>query len=190
MDNLIIERIQSSIDAKQQLLSDRLFIESVAELSKAIIHCIQSGHRLLICGNGGSASDALHFAAEIVGRFQKERSPWPAIVLNSDVAIMTAIANDYGYENVYARQVAAQAKVGDLFLGISTSGNSANVIHAATEAKKLGIATAALLGRDGGKIKTLVDYPVVVSNDITARIQECHIMIIHILCELVEKELQ
>ena len=140
----------------------------------------------MLCGNGGSASDALHFAGEIVGRFQKERSAWPAVVLNADVATMTAIANDYSYDDVFARQAEGHVKPGDLFIGISTSGNSENVLRAARTAKAKGAKTAALLGKDGGKIAREVDYPLIVHYNVTARVQECHICMIHILCEIAE----
>lgn len=189
MYRAIKEDIQNSIDVKQTLLQNEEFINTVSDLSAEIIKAIRNGNKLVLCGNGGSASDALHFAGEIVGRFQKERNSWPALVLNADVATMTAIANDYGYENVFARQVEGCVKAGDIFLGISTSGNSENVYRASEVAKKRGAITAALLGKDGGKIGKNVDYPIIVPCMITARVQECHIMIIHIMCEVVEEEL-
>ena len=139
-----------------------------------------------MCGNGGSASDALHFAGEIVGRFQKERKAWPAVVLNSDVATMTAIANDYSYDDMFARQAEGHVNKGDILIGISTSGNSENVLRAVRVAKSKGAKTVALLGKDGGKIAKEVDYPLVVRYNTTARVQECHICIIHILCEISE----
>ena len=189
MNKLICERIEDSIRLKQSLLEDRELLKTVESLAVEIAKCLKNGGKLVLCGNGGSASDALHFAGEIVGRFQRERSPWPAVVLNADVATMTAIANDYGYDEVFARQVRGHVKPGDVFIGISTSGNSENVLRAATATGEMGAITAALLGRDGGKIGKLVKYPVIVCGDVTARIQECHITLIHILCELVENEL-
>ena len=189
MNKLICERIKDSIRLKQSLLEDRELLKTVEDLAVEIAKCLKNGGKLVLCGNGGSASDALHFAGEIVGRFQRERSPWPAVVLNADVATMTAIANDYGYDEVFARQVRGHVKPGDVFIGISTSGNSENVLRAATATGEMGAITAALLGRDGGKIGKLVKYPVIVCGDVTARIQECHITLIHILCELVENEL-
>ena len=141
------------------------------------------------CGNGGSASDALHFAGEIIGRFQREREAWPAIVLNADVATMTAIANDYGYEEIFSRQAEGHCKPGDVFIGISTSGNSKNVIKAIRAAKKKGCKTAGLLGKEGGMIKDIVDYSIIIPCNVTARIQECHILLIHIICEIVERYL-
>ncbi len=191
MNNLEIirQRINDSIEAKTNLLADNTTLEVVSRLADLITDCIKKGGKLVICGNGGSASDALHFAGEIVGRFVKERKAWPAVVLNADVATMTAIANDYGYDDVFARQAEGHIKPGDVFIGISTSGNSENVYRATLKAKELGANTAALLGKDGGKIAKEVDYPIVVHSKTTARVQECHINIIHILCELSEEKL-
>ncbi len=187
--DIIRQRINDSIEAKTNLLADNTTLEVVSQLADLITDCINNGGKLVICGNGGSASDALHFAGEIVGRFVKERKAWPAVVLNADVATMTAIANDYGYDDVFARQAEGHVKPGDVFIGISTSGNSENVFRAALKAKELGAKTAALLGKDGGKIAKEVDYPIIVHCNTTARVQECHINIIHILCEISEAKL-
>lgn len=189
MYGLIAERIQNSIDVKQDLIQNTDLQRIVSELCDEIIKCIQSGGKLVLCGNGGSASDALHFAGEIVGRFKKERKAWPAIVLNADVATLTAIANDYGYEEVFARQAEGLVDVGDIFIGISTSGNSENVYRAVEVAKRKGAKTAAFLGKDGGKIGRQVDFPIIVPCATTARIQESHITLIHIICEIVEEKL-
>lgn len=186
MYSLIKERIQDSIDTKTGIIQDEALQEEISSLADAMIHSIQNGGKLVLCGNGGSASDALHFAGEIVGRFQKERNPWSAVVLNADVTSMTAIANDYSYDEVFARQARAHVNSGDVFIGISTSGNSENVFQAAKVAKDKGAVTAALLGKDGGKIGKFVDYPIIVPSNVTARIQESHITIIHILCEIAE----
>lgn len=189
MNELIQKRIQESVQVKQALLENGKLLNVIEVLSDEIIACIQNGGKLVLCGNGGSASDALHFAGEIVGRFQKERSAWPAVVLNADVAAMTAIANDYGYDNIFARQAEGHIKPGDIFIGISTSGNSENVYRAMEIARKKGAKTAAFLGRDGGKIGRQSDYPLIVPCSVTARIQESHIMLIHIICEIVEEKL-
>lgn len=191
MDNISIikQRITDSVTVKQNLLGNQDFMETVSRLADAIIECISSGGKLVICGNGGSASDALHFAGEIVGRFIKERKAWPAVVLNADVATLTAIANDYGYDDVFARQAEAHVKPGDIFIGISTSGNSENVYRAVLKSKEIGAKTACLAGKNGGKIAAAVDYPIVVPCNVTARVQECHINIIHILCEIAEEKL-
>ena len=150
---------------------------------------IANGGKILLCGNGGSASDALHIAGEIVGRFQKERKSWPAVVLNADVATLTAIANDYGYDNAFARQVEGFMTEKDLLIGITTSGNSENIYRAILKAKEIGGKTAVLTGRTGGKTAPIVDFPLVVPCDVTARIQESHITIGHIMCEIVEEKL-
>lgn len=186
---IVKQRVSDSIAVKQQLLKNEELINTVATLADEIVKCISNGGKLVICGNGGSASDALHFAGEIVGRFIKERKAWPAVVLNADVATMTAIANDYGYDDVFARQAEGHVKPGDIFVGISTSGNSENVYRAQLKAKELGAVTACLVGKDGGKIGREADYPIIVHCPVTARVQECHINIIHILCELSEAKL-
>ncbi|MCH4020927.1 MAG: SIS domain-containing protein [Erysipelotrichaceae bacterium] len=189
MNELIKERLKESIQVKEKILSDDMLISQIAELGEKIAEAISSGHKLVLCGNGGSASDALHFAGEIVGRFQKERDPWPAVVLNADVTTMTAIANDYSYDDVFARQASAHVNTGDVFIGISTSGNSENVLRAAKVSQEKGAYTAALLGKTGGKIGKIVDCPIIVPSNVTARIQESHICIIHILCEITEDKL-
>ena len=189
MNELVKERIQDSIRVKQGLLENDALLEKVSELADEIVSCIRNGGRLVLCGNGGSASDALHFAGEIVGRFQKERNAWPAIVLNADVATMTAIANDYSYDEVFSRQAEAHLTGKDILIGISTSGNSKNVLKAVEAAHKKGAKTAALLGKDGGKIAPEVDYALVVPCNVTARVQESHICLIHIICEIAENEL-
>ena len=189
MDNIIQKRLQESIELKQALLNDTVLLEMTGALADTMVRSLAGGGKLVLCGNGGSASDALHFAGEIVGRFERERAAWPAVVLNADVAVMTAIANDYGYEELFARQAEGHVQPGDVFVGISTSGNSVNVLRAVEVAKRKGAVTAALLGRDGGQIGQMVDYPLIVRGSVTARIQECHITLIHILCELIESEL-
>ena len=188
--DIIKERIGDSIKVKESLLTNDQLLDTVSNLADEIVACISHGGKLVICGNGGSASDALHFAGEIVGRFVKERKAWPAVVLNADVATMTAIANDYGYDEVFARQAEGHVRPGDIFVGISTSGNSENVLRAINVAKEKGAITAALLGKDGGKIKGLVDYPVVIPCNVTARVQESHILLIHILCEIAEEKIK
>lgn len=186
---IIKQRIVESINVKQLLFENGELISIVSQLANEITRSISNGGKIVVCGNGGSASDALHFAGEIVGRFVKERKAWPAVVLNADVAAMTAIANDYGYEDVFARQAEGHVKPGDIFVGISTSGNSENVYRAQEKAKELGAKTACLVGKDGGKIGREADFSIVVPSNVTARTQECHILIIHILCELVEEKL-
>lgn len=189
MKDLAKQRISDSINVKNELLENDILLNILEKLTNTIIDAIKSGHKLVLCGNGGSASDALHFAGEIVGRFLEERQPWPAVVLNADVATLTAISNDYGYANVFARQAQGHCQEGDVFIGISTSGNSENILRAVDVAKERGAKTAAFLGKDGGKIGKVVDYPLIVPCSSTARVQESHILLIHIICELLEKEL-
>ncbi|GAM08174.1 phosphoheptose isomerase [Geobacter sp. OR-1] len=161
-------------------------IERFVEL---LSEALDGGNKLIIMGNGGSAADAQHFAAEIVGRFKMERRALPAIALTTDSSILTAIGNDYGFDRVFARQVEAFARPGDVVVGISTSGSSENVVIALEAAKGFGCRTVGLLGRDGGSIAAMVDLGLVVPSDNTPRIQEGHITIIHIVCDLLEKRL-
>lgn len=189
MKELIRQRVQDSIDVKQKIIENEELVSVISHTAEAMADTIENGGKILLCGNGGSASDALHIAGEIVGRFQKERKSWPAVVLNADVATLTAIANDYGYDNAFARQVEGFMTEKDLLIGISTSGNSENVYRAVLKAKEIGGKTAVLTGRTGGKIKSEVDFPIVVPSDVTARIQESHITIGHIMCEIVEDKL-
>lgn len=186
---IILRNLEDSIRTKKAILEDETMVQTIADLASAISAVIAQGGKILVCGNGGSASDSLHMVGEIVGRFQKERRGWPAIALNSDIATMTAISNDYGYDKVFERQTEALMTSKDLLIGISTSGNSENVYKAILKAQEIGGKTAALTGKDGGKIAKKVDYSLVVRNSVTARVQESHIAIIHILCELMENDL-
>ncbi len=147
---------------------------------------LRRGCKILICGNGGSAADAQHLAAELSGRYLKERRALAGIALTTDTSLLTAIGNDYGFEFVFSRQLEALARPGDLLIGISTSGNSANVIKAVESAQQLGVRTLGLLGRDGGKLKSMVDDALVVPSTITARIQEVHQMVYHFWCEILD----
>ena len=158
-------------------------IETGCEL---ITTAIKNGHKVLLAGNGGSAADAQHIAAELSGRFVKERKALPGIALTVDTSALTAIANDYGYDQVFSRQVEALAQPGDLFIGISTSGNSQGILNAFETAKETGCKTLGLSGRDGGKMNGLCDLNIIVPSQVTARIQEMHILIGHILCKAVD----
>jgi len=151
---------------------------------------LRNGGKVLFCGNGGSAADSQHLAAELTGRFIKDRLPLAAIALSTDTSALTCIGNDYSFEEVFARQVIGLGRTEDLLIAISTSGNSGNVIRAVEEARKLGMQTIGLLGRDGGKLGSLCSHCIVVPSHITARIQECHILIGHTLCEMIEQELE
>ncbi|MFH1750954.1 MAG: D-sedoheptulose 7-phosphate isomerase [Candidatus Micrarchaeota archaeon] len=156
---------------------------------KLLLAAFKAEKKLLICGNGGSAADSQHIAAELVGRFKKERRALPAIALSTDTSILTSLTNDYGYEIVFKRQVEAHGAAGDVLLALSTSGNSRNVLAAAEEARKRGIKVVALTGRDGGKLKRLADVCICVPSQETDKIQEVHIAIGHIICDLIEKSL-
>lgn len=186
---VIKDRIEQSIEVKKRILEDNEIVRHISIVAEKMIQSIDDGGKIILCGNGGSASDAMHFAGELVGRFQRERESWPAIVLNSDPVAMSSIANDYDYNEVFSRQMAAFAHREDIFMGISTSGNSENVIRAVAAAKERSTYTVGLLGRGGGRLASLVDLPIIVPSDVTARVQESHIVIIHILCELIEEAL-
>ena len=178
------------LDEHKNLLSKLYEIEeSVLNTGELLVSTLKAGNKVIMCGNGGSAADAQHFAAELVGRFEKERRGLPAMALTTDTSILTAIGNDYGYDTIFSRQIEALSKAGDVLIGISTSGNSRNVILAVESAKNIGVQTIGLLGRDGGKMASLVDMAVVIPHSVTARIQEAHIFIIHFWCALIEKEL-
>lgn len=153
---------------------------------KMMVATLKNGNKVLLAGNGGSAADAQHIAAELSGRFVKERKALPGIALTVDTSALTSIANDYGYEHVFSRQVEAFAQPGDLFIGISTSGNSQGILNALESAKKLSCKTLGLSGRNGGKMNALCDLNIIVPSDVTARIQEMHILIGHILCKAVD----
>jgi D-sedoheptulose 7-phosphate isomerase len=185
MKDIITARIKESIQAKKLLL-DKEVISKVEQLAIELCSVISNGGKVLLCGNGGSAADASHIAGELIGRFQKERDAWSAIALNADFVTMTAIANDYGYNEVFARQVSGHMKSSDILIGFSTSGNSENVLSAIRTARGIGGKTVVFTGGNGGKLINEADYAILAPATVTARIQECHILIGHILCELVE----
>jgi len=179
------------LQAHQALLKiiERDMVSQIAEMAKLLVATFRSNNKLLVMGNGGSAADAQHFVGEIVGRFKMERSALPAVALSTDTSILTAIGNDYGFDLVFRRQVEALAARGDAVVGISTSGNSPNVLAALQLAQERGCRTISLLGRDGGRIKDACELSLIVPSDDTPRIQEGHITIIHIVCDLVERAL-
>jgi len=189
MRKLIQERIKSSIEVKNRLLHDETVMEGIVDLASRIVASIQQGGKVLFFGNGGSASDAQHLACEFVVKLKDDRRPLPALALTVNTSILTAAANDYSFEAVFSRQVEALGKKGDIAIGISTSGNSSNVIAALASARKKGLVTVVLTGQSGGAISGTVDIEIKVPSDVTAHIQEAHILIGHILCELVEKNL-
>ncbi len=182
--------IKSQFDQNIELhkLSKEQLADGILHAADLITQAYKTGNKLLLCGNGGSAADAQHIAAELVGRFKKERKGLPAIALTTDASIMTAVANDYWYDLLFARQVEALGKKGDVLIGISTSGNSVNVIRAIETAKFKGLKTIGFLGRDGGKLKDIVDIPLKVPSQESDRIQEVHILMGHIICHLIESK--
>jgi D-sedoheptulose 7-phosphate isomerase len=186
---LIRKEIQESVELKERVKEE--LAEKMIEVGKALAECIKSGGKILLCGNGGSAADAQHFAGELVVRLTSDytRTALPAITLSSDNFILTACANDFGFEQVFSRQIEALGKPEDVLVCISTSGNSPNLIKAAQKAKEKRMKTVGLLGGDGGKLKKFTDLSLIVPSHATPRIQETHICICHILCELIEREL-
>src|SRR6266852_2171328 len=178
--------IEASIATKQSMLSNRELISTAAKVSEILVHALKQGNKVLLFGNGGSAADAQHIAAEFVGRFAFDRPALPALSLSVNTPCVTAIGNDYGFDQVFSRQIEALGRPGDVAIGISTNGNSSNVLCAFSTAKKMGLHTIALTGKTGGKLRGSVDHCVCVPSDETPRIQECHGLIGHILSELVE----
>ncbi len=170
-------------------LVDQSLAEAISRIGRLIGKSLSDGATLFWCGNGGSAADSQHLAAELVGRFRKERPALRSIALTTDTSVLSCVANDYSYDDVFARQVEALGRRGDVLIGISTSGNSRNVLRAFATAKGIGLVTVGLLGKGGGPMKDLADHVLVVPSNSTARIQEAHILIGHIFCELIEEEL-
>lgn len=183
--DIITQRFDEHLDVYIKM---RHYIEDIRVVADICKNALDKGHKILFCGNGGSAADAQHLAAELVGRFVKERESLPAIALTTDTSILTAIANDYSYDDVFSRQVAGLGQAGDVLIGISTSGNSKNVVKAIELAKQKGLKTVALTGEGGGKLGALCDAIIAVPSKTTARIQEMHILVGHIVCELVEED--
>ena len=187
MRERIKDILLESIQVKEEILRNQ--IEQIAQIAQLMIDCLKKDGKVIVFGNGGSASDSQHIAAELVGRFKKDRSALAGIALTTNTSILTSLANDYGYDVVFSRQVEALGKKNDVVLGISTSGKAKNVALGIKQAKKMGIKTVALSGGDGGEIVKLADVSLVVPSKITARIQEAHITIAHIICEMIEQEL-
>jgi len=185
----IYRRIQDSIETKKLILKSDEVCESIMKAVDIVTEAYKNSGKVLLCGNGGSASDAQHIEGELVGRFQMERKPLSAIALTTSSATMTAISNDYGFDNVFSRQVQAYGQNGDVLIALSTSGKSPGILCAIKQANKSGLETIALLGMDGGECKKTAGFSIIVLSFVTARIQEAHIMIGHILCEMVESTL-
>lgn len=184
MKDFAIKAFDDSAEVKRRFARDHA--DKIVQVAHVIGRAFQTGHKVLLFGNGGSATDAAHIAAEFVGRYKRERTPFPAIALATDIAAITCIANDYGFDELFARQVRAHGQAGDVAIAISTSGNSPNVLRGVEAAKAMGLTTVAWTGGSGGKLAGMVEYAFVVPSSLTARIQESHITLGHVLCELIE----
>ena len=188
MNNKIIDIIKASISTKESILKDPVLLNTIDKLAAIITDALHNGNRVYFCGNGGSAADAQHLAAEFSGRFYTDRDALPAEALHCNTSYLTAVANDYSYDVVYARLIKGIGLKGDVLVGLSTSGNSANIVKAFEVAREKGIVTVGFTGEAGGKMKPLSDYLVNVPSKDTPRIQESHIMLGHIICQLVEEQ--
>lgn len=187
--DLIVDQLEQSIQVKQLLLSNKELLSQIEQASNVVTESYRNGFKTLLAGNGGSAADAQHIAGEFVSRFYFDRPGIPSIALSTDTSILTAIGNDYGYERLFSRQLEAHGVLGDIFIGISTSGNSENIVNALSVCKLKGIFSIGLTGAGGGKMDELCDICLKVPSTETPRIQECHILIGHIICCLVEENL-
>lgn len=186
MIDIIKKSVKDSIEAKQNILQAPLLLEKIEKAAQTIIQSYKAGNKTLFCGNGGSAADAQHLAAELSGRFYYDRPPLYSEALHVNTSYLTAVANDYAFEDIYARYIKAAGQHGDVLVGLSTSGNSANVIKAFETANNIGMKTIALTGKSGGKMQNTAHILINVPSDDTPRIQESHILIGHIICQLVE----
>lgn len=184
--DIIIRSINDSIAAKKAILENPDFLARIETVASVMVKALKDGKRILWCGNGGSAADAQHLAAELSGRFYYDRPPLNSEAMHCNTSYLTAVANDYGYDLIYSRMIDGACKPGDVLVGISTSGNSTNICNAFHKAKDLGVITVAMTGESGGKMKEIADYLLNVPSTDTPRIQESHIMIGHIICEIVE----
>lgn len=189
MTDIIEKRLLESIDVKQRLLADKQILTDVRQVTDKIIGCYRAGGAVYFCGNGGSAADAQHLAAELSGRFYFERQPLPSDALHCNTSFLTAVANDYSFDEVYARLISGIGRKGDILVGMSTSGNSKNVVRAFEEAKKMGIFTVGMTGATGGLMRDIADICICVPSTDTPRIQESHITLGHIMCEIIESTL-
>lgn len=189
MNKSIPAIIKASIEVKQSILDNEALLQMVDHIVLAVSHSFKSGHKVLFCGNGGSAADAQHLSAEFSGRFYKNRRALPSDALHCNSSYLTAVANDYSYDEIYARLVEGTMEKGDVLIGLSTSGNSPNIVKAFEVAKSKGIITVGFTGSTGGKLASISDYLLNVPSDITPRIQESHILLGHIICELVEADI-
>lgn len=180
--------VAASIATKEAILEDDALLATIVSVADEMIACFERGNRVIFAGNGGSAADAQHLAAEFVSRFEFDRPGLPSLSLSTDTSMLTAIGNDYGYERLFQRQLEAQAKPGDIFVGITTSGKSPNILAALRTCRDLNVTSIALCGR-GGELEALVDHVIRIPSAHTPRIQECHILVGHILCDFVERSI-
>ncbi len=188
MREQIKDIISASVNTKQKVLSNESILTTIEEITTLVVKAFKGGNKVLFCGNGGSAADAQHLAAEFSGRFYKDRKPLPSEALHTNTSYLTAVANDYGYEHVYSRVVEGTGTDGDVLIALSTSGNSANITNALQKAREIGMITVGLTGEGGGKMKDMCDHLVNIPSADTPRIQEAHIMVGHIICQLVEEQ--
>lgn len=189
MNQKIVDILRASVSVKEKLLADEALVNTIKAITEKIITAFNNGNKVLFCGNGGSAADAQHLAAEFSGRFYTDRNPLPSEALHCNTSYLTAVANDYGYEFVYSRLLKGMGREGDILVGLSTSGNSANIMKAFEQARAMGITTVAFTGDTGGTMKDLSDILMNVPSHDTPRVQECHITVGHIVCQLVEEAL-
>ena len=189
MKEYIKEQIKKSYETKQSIYENEELLDAIETLAKKCVEIYQTNKKTILAGNGGSAADAQHIAAELVGRYGFDRASIPSLALTTDTSNLTAIGNDYGYEYIFSRQLEGMGQEGDIFIGISTSGNSQNLMNAFESAMKKNIFTVALVGKDGGHMAKMADLAIIVPSDSTPRIQESHILIGHILCDIIEQEI-
>lgn len=185
----ILQILADSASLVQKLLTDKLLLQNLQAVCEEMVKVFERGNKVLLCGNGGSAADAQHIAAELSGRFLLDRSPVFAEALHVNTSYLTAVANDYSYDEVFARLVRAKGKKGDMWIGLSTSGNSENVVRAAKVAREIGMTTVGMTGAKGGRLKELCQYTLLVPSTHIARVQEAHLLLGHVICEIVEKKL-
>lgn len=189
MKRYIKDQIKKSYETKQIIYENEELLNKIEEVSKLCVKLYKTNNKTILAGNGGSAADAQHIAAELVGRYGFDRPSLPSLALTTDTSSLTAIGNDYGYDKVFSRQLEGMGQSGDIFIGISTSGNSKNIINAFKSAKDKNITTIALVGKDGGEMAEVADIALIVPSKSTPRIQESHILIGHIICDIIEKEI-
>ncbi len=186
--NPMLQNIENQLRESARIKEEirEKYAQTILDTAELMIDCFKNGGKLLICGNGGSAADSQHFAAEMIGRLKRNRAALPAIALTTDSSILTAVANDFSFDVIFRKQVEALGSRGDVLIGLSTSGNSSNVLQAMQAAKSKGLHTVALLGKDGGTLAAAADHAIIIPSDVSQRIQEGHITIIHIWCDLIE----